>query len=143
MSILPVSHASLPFFSHADGSFCLVARADIEFTFPIESKEEEELRLIFKWEPALMQKVGAPESLADFYSDPPLEIFPAQSIPSTEILMFALPHHQERLRTTIESSNKILKPGCMPTIHGIACPVSPSLSSLLSHLIPFDSFRLL
>eukprot|EP00599_Poterioochromonas_sp_BG-1_P009041 CAMPEP_0173139988 /NCGR_PEP_ID=MMETSP1105-20130129/4598_1 /TAXON_ID=2985 /ORGANISM="Ochromonas sp., Strain BG-1" /LENGTH=938 /DNA_ID=CAMNT_0014052849 /DNA_START=75 /DNA_END=2891 /DNA_ORIENTATION=+ len=114
------------------------ARADIEFTFPTQSSEEEELRLIFKWQPASMAKIASssPAGMSgdDFFDDPPSEIYPAQALPPTEILMFALPHHQERMRPTIQSSNKVLAPGCMPTIHGIACPAVGNIWSLLEHL---------
>ncbi len=43
--------------------------------------------------------------------------------PSEELLMFALPHHQERMRPTFLSSNTVKQVGCSPTIHGLACPV--------------------
>ncbi len=40
-----------------------------------------------------------------------------------ELLMYALPHHQERMRSIAGSSDAVLSSGCMPTIHGTACPV--------------------
>lgn len=45
------------------------------------------------------------------------------SIPPVELLMFALPHHQERLRPTAGSSNAVKNVGCQPNLHGLACPV--------------------
>lgn len=48
--------------------------------------------------------------------------------PSEELLMFALPHHQERMRQTLLSSNLVQPYGCSPTIHGLACPVEKLLS---------------
>ena len=44
--------------------------------------------------------------------------------PEIELLMFALPHHQERLRPTAGSSNIVKQLGCQRNIHGNACPVS-------------------
>jgi hypothetical protein len=58
------------------------------------------------------------------FEDPPIEAFPAQETPEVELLLFALPHHQERMRATMESSNQVKDEGCMPTIHGVTCPVS-------------------
>lgn len=103
-----------------------IAKADIEFTFPVESQEEEELRLIFNWSPAKMSNLPFKEDETGTlqFEDPPIEVFPAQETPEVELLLFALPHHQERMRTTMESSNQVKDEGCMPTIHGIACPVS-------------------
>lgn len=54
-----------------------------------------------------------------------------QTIPPVELLMFALPHHQERLRPTAGSSNSVKKVGCQANLHGFACPVS------LLHVICF------
>ncbi len=34
------------------------AKADIQFTFPVESKQEEELRLILDWKPARMSDMA-------------------------------------------------------------------------------------
>jgi hypothetical protein len=71
-----------------------------------------------------MSKVSSFVDGTNFFDDPPSEIFPAQLIPDDEIIIFALPHHQERMRNTLESSNVVMTAGCMPTIHGVACPVS-------------------
>jgi hypothetical protein len=46
------------------------------------------------------------------------------SVPEIELLMFALPHHQERLRPTGKSSNTVKNVGCQASLHGSACPVS-------------------
>jgi len=104
--------------THAD--IYPTAKADVEFTFPTEESEEEELRLVFNWHPASMSHLRSDK--------------PTYSVPSTiadpfaakhEVLLFALPHHQERMRSTLESTNQVLtNVGCSPTLHGIACPVS-------------------
>jgi len=44
-------------------------------------------------------------------------------IPEIELLTYALPHHQMILTSRMGSSNKILKYGCVTTLHGEACPV--------------------
>jgi hypothetical protein len=124
--------------SHSD--LYPTSRADIEFTFPTVSDEEEELRLIFKWEPASMKKIKEFQDGDNYYLDPPSEPATAQTAPEAELLMFAIPHHQERLRPITESSNQILSAGCMPTIHGTACPVS--VSPLFSVSFSFISFFL-
>ncbi|RYG65845.1 hypothetical protein EON64_11075, partial [archaeon] len=58
----------------------------------------------------------------------------ARQLPTVELLMFALPHHQERMRTIIGSSNMVQNAGCMPTIHGTACPAIGGSWSLVEHL---------
>ena len=102
--------------------------ADIHFAFPVESEEEEELRLNFNWEPALMSELSS-----QYPSDDDLDTNRARLIeepegglekPEVELLMYAIPHHQERIRPTLDSSNTVQSVGCMPTIHGTACPVS-------------------
>ena len=52
--------------------------------------------------------------------------------PSEELLMFALPHHQERMRPTLLSSNTVKQVGCSPTIHGLACPVFKHLKDVVT-----------
>ena len=52
--------------------FNCTAEADIQFTFPVQSSEEEELRLIFDWKSALMS------DLAKFDNDDSL--YPSASI---------------------------------------------------------------
>jgi hypothetical protein len=116
--------------------------ADIEFTFPVLTEEEETLRLIFKWQPAYMNKIKLTTNVTDYYDDPPAETFPPQKIPDHEILIFAIPHHQERLRKTEESSNFVFTAGCMPTIHGFACPVS-SINHFIFIIYHFYLFSLL
>jgi hypothetical protein len=73
-----------------------------------------------------MKKIKEFQDGDNYYLDPPSEPATAQTAPDAELLMFAIPHHQERLRPITESSNQILSAGCMPTIHGTACPVSVS-----------------
>ena len=48
----PQSLPSLPLYSFPSGN------ADIRFTFPVQSSEEEELRLNFNWEPAYMSELN-------------------------------------------------------------------------------------
>jgi hypothetical protein len=115
--------------------------ADIEFTFPVLTEEEETLRLIFKWQPAYMNKIKLTTNVTDYFDDPSAEKFPPQKIPDHEILIFAIPHHQERLRETEESSNFVFTAGCMPTIHGFACPVSlETILLFIIHRFSFFSF---
>lgn len=108
--------------------------ADVRFTFPVESEEEEELHLTFDWAPASMSLL---RSISE--TDPPTFedslLSAARLSPDTvELLMFGIPHHQERLRGTAESSNKVQSVGCTPTLHGIACPVTGNRWSLFEHL---------
>jgi len=97
------------------------SQADIEFSFPIYSSEEEELRLYFNWRPMSMSSVALEDPNIDARAPVPFE----PSIPRVELLMFALPHHQERMRPIVGSSNAVQKFGCQANLHGIACPVSP------------------
>lgn len=99
----------------------IIAKADIEFTFPVESAEEEELRLIFNWRPKFMSRIKDYADLDSFDTDH--DFVNDTDKERSELLMFALPHHQERMRPISGSSNIVLDPGCMPTIHGVACPV--------------------
>ena len=92
-------------------------KADVRFTFPVESETEEELRLVFNWEPAHMSH------LANGGDDDLTSLTPMLSRPEVELLMFAIPHHQERLSPTEQSSNYVHSVGCTPTLHGMACPV--------------------
>ena len=122
------------------------ARADIEFTFPVSSSEEEELRLIFNWRPATMSSIAL-EDVSDTTADddddrtgttgptmtgaadpaPVIAEPPLIGTPQTELLMFALPHHPERMRPTIGSSNAVQQFGCQRNIHGPTCPVRGKL----------------
>lgn len=103
-------------------------KADVRFTFPVESEEEEELRLNFNWEPAHMSR------LANGGDDDMTSITPILSRPEVELLMFAIPHQQERMQSTEQSSNKVYNIGCTPTLHGVACPVTGGSWSMLEHL---------
>jgi endo-1,3(4)-beta-glucanase len=103
-------------------------KADVRFTFPVESEEEEELRLNFNWEPAHMSR------LANGGDDDMTSITPILSRPEVELLMFAIPHQQERMQSTEQSSNKVHNIGCTPTLHGVACPVTGGSWSMLEHL---------
>ena len=100
-------------------------KADVRFTFPVESEMEEELRLNLNWEPGHMS------SLANGGDDDMTSMTPDIGIPEVELLMFAIPHQQERLISTEKSSNKVYNIGCTPTLHGIACPVSTDRTLLL------------
>lgn len=110
--------------------------ADIRFTFPVESEEEEELRLNFDWAPASMKLLSALNTTLDTVQgfEDPLIPSSALTYDAVELLMFGIPHHQERLRGTAESSNKVQKIGCVPTLHGTACPITGNKWSLLEHL---------
>lgn len=108
-----------------------IAKADIQFTFPVAASEEEELRLILNWKPALMSDLAkeASDENASINDDEPQDVAPGAdgaglTVPPVELLMFALPHHHERIRATVGSSNEVKKVGCQTTLHGLACPVS-------------------
>lgn len=92
----------------------------------MQSAEEEELRLIFNWKPKMMSNIASGGD--SVRSDTP------GPLPTVELLMFALPHHQERMRRTVQSSNMVQTAGCMPTIHGIACPAIGGSWSMVEHL---------
>ena len=108
------------------------SKADIQFTFPVVSQEEEELRLILNWKPSKMSDIAA-EGMNGL-SDDALEGTETDGtgleIPPVELLMFALPHHHERVRPTEGSSNLVKDVGCQANLHGVACPVSISLRCL-------------
>lgn len=112
----------------------------MEFTFPVEAQEEEELRLIFNWRPASMFDLNKESPAEDNNDATDLMSTSAsvpigeESLPDVELLVFALPHHQERMKKTLFSSNNVHAAGCMPTIHGIACPAVGGSWSLLEHL---------
>ena len=69
-------------------------------------------------EPAYMSE------MATMGDDDGFSMSPAIGRPDLELLMFAIPHHQERLSPTEQSSNFVHSIGCTPTLHGMACPVS-------------------
>jgi len=110
--------------------------SDITFTFPTETKIEEEIRLNFDW---------AQVNVHDFANTEPFDTFtyPEQvlmrqeelTISRPDVLMYGIPHHQERLATTHETPIiKIHDFGCVPTIHGKACPISANSWSQIEHL---------
>ena len=104
--------------------------ADIEFTFPTTSNDEEELRLIFDWKPKYMSQING---------DVRFDATPPAGEPPVELLMYATPHHQQRLRQTLYSTNQVIKNnGCLPTIHGSACLVVGNVWSMVEHLHPID-----
>lgn len=108
------------------------AKADMEFTFPVQSQEEQETRLIFNWHAARMS------DLAETTDDDKINKVPGDNRqkPSIELLTFALPHHQERMKQTTSSSNKVINCDgcCLPTIHGVACPALGGTWSLVENL---------
>lgn len=95
------------------------------------------MRIVFNWAPASMAALAT----SDVSKAPPI---PAMSVPRVELLMFATPHHQERIRPIISSSNAVQQQaGCVATIHGPACPVLGGQWSLVEHLhrTSFHSMR--
>ena len=56
-----------------------------------------------------------------------------------ELLMFAIPHQQQRLVSTPQSSNRVTGFGCTPTLLGAACPVVGSRWALVEHLHRFEN----
>ena len=111
------------------------AQADIEFSFPVVSSQEEELRMVFDFQPRSMQMLTTIQSKFGF-DPPPIASVPNMATPEVELLMFALPHHQERVRPAIGSSNSICYDVdcCTRTMHGFACPVVGSTWWLVEHL---------
>ena len=85
----------------------LIENADLNFIFNIASKEEEELRLEFNWMPKSMRQLSDPNHI------------PAD----TQLIMFGLPHHQERILPVEGSSNRIIPTGCIYTLHGLGCMI--------------------
>lgn len=116
--------------------------ADIRFTFPVESEEEEELRLNFDWAQTSMSSFRQAEDPDDdfAYVTPTTDAPSASNSPSVptrsmDMLMYGIPHHQERLLPTAEITHlKVHKSGCTPTLHGSACPVVANGWSQLEHL---------
>jgi endo-1,3(4)-beta-glucanase len=102
----------------------------------VKSQEEEELRLIFNWHEASMSDIDneLPQPESNLPTNDPTDPIGDESLPDVELLMFALPHHQERMKKTLFSSNNVHGAGCMPTIHGIACPAVGGSWSLIEHL---------
>ena len=98
------------------------ADADIAFSFPVDHGEEEIIDLFFNWYPASMSMLNVFDD-ANNDDENSIKTPPGPLIPQVELLMFALPHHQDKIHTKVGSSNKILPYGCVPTLHGMACPV--------------------
>jgi endo-1,3(4)-beta-glucanase len=113
---------------------CITGKANIEFTFPVKASTEEELRLNFNWHPAYM---------TDLRGEVPAVTTIASGNPRVELLMYATPHHQGRLEPAVGSSNAISDAGCVPTIHGVACPVTGGFWCTVEHLhrIGFNATR--
>jgi hypothetical protein len=90
--------------------------ADIDFQFPTRESLNTPgtFRLNFMWRPASMSQLRFPDSTNEL---------PELGILRKQLLMFAVTHHQSRMRTIIGSSNAIQSIGCTPTLHGRACPV--------------------
>jgi endo-1,3(4)-beta-glucanase len=111
--------------------------AEIGFTFPSESKIEEELGLNFNWAQVSMTSFSNSLPKNKFHYNDKFGVEKQNfngMISEGEILMFGIPHHQERLRKTSESNIIIYKEGCIPTLHGQACPISGKSWSQLEHL---------
>lgn len=111
--------------------------AEIGFTFPSESRIEEELGLNFNWAQVSMTSFSNSLPKNKFHYNDKFGVAKQnfnEMIPEGEILMFGIPHHQERLRKTSESNIVIYREGCTPTLHGQACPISGKSWSQLEHL---------
>lgn len=107
--------------------------ANIEFQMPRKSAEEDELSLRFNWAPDLMSRISllGPDQFTETGS----KLVPNPALSSSvELLMYAIPHHQERMTTLPDSTNQVLRVGCVPTLHGQACPVLGNRWALLEHL---------
>jgi len=113
-------------------------RADVSFTFPSEQTPDEMLDLHFDWSPTTMsawherlEKSLSKGGVGFEYDDPDVNPSGPPEYPKlssfgeaeSELLMFALPHHQARIHPKVGSTNKVLAVGCVPTLHGQACPV--------------------
>ncbi|GMH57006.1 hypothetical protein TrST_g9707 [Triparma strigata] len=84
--------------------------AAVQYTFPTTEKydsDAEQVLVHFNWSPVTM----AGDNFT--YSTP-------LSIPKTELLTYALPHHVDRMEAMVGSSNGIAG-HCTPTLHGPAC----------------------
>lgn len=86
----------------------------------MESKDEEELQLEFNWKAMSMKNINQPRGF-----------IPG---PLPELLMFGLPHHQERIVPIVGSTNEVIKTECVPTIHGPACLILGGVWSMIEHL---------
>lgn len=104
------------------------------FTFPANHKADEVLDLEFEWWPITFQQWHENKQLGVVSSPSPPEL----SIPRVELLMYALPHHQERLHAKVGSSNAVLDIGCYPTLHGRVCPVTGATWAMKEDLHSVD-----
>ncbi len=127
--------------NHADAF--PTGQADIRFTLSSTSEDEEQIRLIFNWNPPSMSQLTTSGStgtggVGDFGKG----ALP-NGIPAIELIMFATPHHQKCLQCTLHSSNEVIVYNfCFPAIHGNACLVLGSSWSMLKHLHPISfSFK--
>lgn len=99
---------------------------NVDIEFPKESHNTS--HVTFDWEPKTFQQSNGIMESSD------------QS-ESKELLMFALPHHQEMMEPINGvSTNVILKDFCKATFHGPACLVRGRKWSLLEKLEPSPSF---
>jgi hypothetical protein len=85
--------------------------------FPVTSTQEEELRLQFNWKAASMKGLKDPSDII--------------SSEAPELIMYGLPHHQERVKPIVGSTNEVLKNACAATIHGPACLIKGGVWSLV------------
>lgn len=83
--------------------------------------------LVFNWKPLHMSDLALDAPKKHGVYDGP------------ELLMFALPHHQDQILPQIGSSNEILEFGCVPTLQGQACPVKGG-KWLLQETLPKVNF---
>ena len=97
--------------------------------------EEEELRLNFNWEQTSMSDFAATDAPDDFAY--PTYVGKNNVNVNFDVLMYGIPHHQERLQPTAEITRlKVHAEGCTPTLHGMACPIVATAWSQLEHLHP-------
>jgi hypothetical protein len=102
--------------------------SDIWFAFPEEANEDDDIVMLnFDWMPGRMSKIK--ELGVEQYQ--PLDDVGPDTV---ELLMYASPHHQERLQASAQSSNEVQGVGCTPLLHGLACPAVGSHWSMVEHL---------
>eukprot|EP01041_Mallomonas_annulata_P006550 gene6550-13248_t len=85
--------------------------------------------IAFQWFPAYMSRLGTGRDIYQRLS----------TTPAVEILMYALPHHQDQLLPQVGSSNEVLAYGCVPTLQGQVCPVKGG-AWLLQETLPKVTF---
>ena len=110
--------------------------SDITFNFPTETKIDEEIRLNFDWAQVNVQDFANAEPLDSFsYPEEAFQRKDELAVSRLDVLMYGIPHHQERLATTHETPIiKVHDVGCVPTIHGKACPIVANAWSQIEHL---------